>query len=117
MWEVQEQIFLAKVLTNFSVYHTFNDLDEVPKVMLWWSYTKPLFLHFVVVFWNSVSLFVSHLFEHIVSVGYEYESCASLILWEKRTAILQGYELDPTSLGGWSLDKHHILNPRSGMFK
>lgn len=51
----------------------------------------------------------------IVTVGYEYESCASLILWEKRTAMLQGYELDPTSLGGWSLDKHHILNTRSGM--
>uniref|UniRef100_A0A8C5EEW8 Teneurin-2 n=1 Tax=Gouania willdenowi TaxID=441366 RepID=A0A8C5EEW8_GOUWI len=48
----------------------------------------------------------------VVSVGYEYESCASLILWEKRTAILQGYELDPTNLGGWSLDKHHILNTR-----
>uniref|UniRef100_A0A8C5E8U6 Teneurin-2 n=1 Tax=Gouania willdenowi TaxID=441366 RepID=A0A8C5E8U6_GOUWI len=51
----------------------------------------------------------------VVSVGYEYESCASLILWEKRTAILQGYELDPTNLGGWSLDKHHILNTRSGI--
>uniref|UniRef100_A0AAQ4QAD9 Teneurin transmembrane protein 2 n=1 Tax=Gasterosteus aculeatus aculeatus TaxID=481459 RepID=A0AAQ4QAD9_GASAC len=50
--------------------------------------------------------------EAVVSVGYEYESCASLILWEKRTATLQGYELDPTSLGGWSLDKHHILNTR-----
>uniref|UniRef100_A0AAQ4Q0S5 EGF-like domain-containing protein n=1 Tax=Gasterosteus aculeatus aculeatus TaxID=481459 RepID=A0AAQ4Q0S5_GASAC len=53
--------------------------------------------------------------EAVVSVGYEYESCASLILWEKRTATLQGYELDPTSLGGWSLDKHHILNTRSGI--
>uniref|UniRef100_A0A673BQL3 Teneurin-2 n=1 Tax=Sphaeramia orbicularis TaxID=375764 RepID=A0A673BQL3_9TELE len=50
--------------------------------------------------------------EAVVSVGYEYESCASLILWEKRTVFLQGYELDPTSLGGWSLDKHHILNTR-----
>ncbi|MED6234757.1 Teneurin-2 [Ataeniobius toweri] len=53
--------------------------------------------------------------EAVVSVGYEYESCASLILWEKRTSILQGYELDPTNLGGWSLDKHHILNTRSGI--
>lgn len=60
----------------------------------------------------------SHLYPllHVVSVGYEYESCASLILWEKRTAVLQGYELDPTSLGGWSLDKHHILNTRSGTY-
>lgn len=63
-------------------------------------------------------LYFSHLFPllYVVSVGYEYESCASLILWEKRTAILQGYELDPTSLGGWSLDKHHILNTRSGTY-
>ncbi|KAI3351262.1 hypothetical protein L3Q82_005813 [Scortum barcoo] len=53
--------------------------------------------------------------EAVVSVGYEYESCASLILWEKRTVTLQGYELDPTNLGGWSLDKHHILNTRSGI--
>lgn len=65
---------------------------------------QPLFLNF------------SHLYAllFVVSVGYEYESCASLILWEKRTAVLQGYELDPTNLGGWSLDKHHILNTRSG---
>uniref|UniRef100_A0A673WCY5 Teneurin transmembrane protein 2 n=1 Tax=Salmo trutta TaxID=8032 RepID=A0A673WCY5_SALTR len=53
--------------------------------------------------------------EAVVSVGYEYESCTSLILWEKRTAVLQGFELDPSNLGGWSLDKHHILNTRSSI--
>ncbi|XP_076879023.1 LOW QUALITY PROTEIN: teneurin-2-like [Brachyhypopomus gauderio] len=53
--------------------------------------------------------------EAVVSVGYEYETCPSLVLWEKRTALLQGYELEPTNLGGWSLDKHHILNLRSGI--
>lgn len=50
----------------------------------------------------------------IVSVGYEYESCPDLILWEKRTAVLQGYEIDASKLGGWSLDKHHALNIQSG---
>uniref|UniRef100_A0A8C2N2M1 Teneurin-2 n=1 Tax=Cricetulus griseus TaxID=10029 RepID=A0A8C2N2M1_CRIGR len=50
-----------------------------------------------------------------VSVGFEYETCPSLILWEKRTALLQGFELDPSNLGGWSLDKHHILNVKSGI--
>lgn len=50
-----------------------------------------------------------------MSVGFEYETCPSLILWEKRTALLQGFELDPSNLGGWSLDKHHILNVKSGM--
>uniref|UniRef100_A0A8C7I3M6 Teneurin-2 n=1 Tax=Oncorhynchus kisutch TaxID=8019 RepID=A0A8C7I3M6_ONCKI len=53
--------------------------------------------------------------EAVVSVGYEYESCASLIQWEKRTVVLQGFELDPSNLGGWSLDKHHILNTRSSI--
>lgn len=49
-----------------------------------------------------------------VSVGYEYESCPDLILWEKRTAVLQGYEIDASKLGGWSLDKHHALNIQTG---
>lgn len=49
-----------------------------------------------------------------VSVGYEYESCPDLILWEKRTTVLQGYEIDASKLGGWSLDKHHALNIQSG---
>uniref|UniRef100_U3K519 Teneurin-2 n=1 Tax=Ficedula albicollis TaxID=59894 RepID=U3K519_FICAL len=51
----------------------------------------------------------------VVSVGFEYETCPSLILWEKRTAVLQGFELDPSNLGGWSLDKHHVLNVKSGI--
>uniref|UniRef100_A0A673WTU2 Teneurin-2 n=1 Tax=Salmo trutta TaxID=8032 RepID=A0A673WTU2_SALTR len=50
-----------------------------------------------------------------VSVGFEYETCPSQILWEKRTAVLQGYELLPSNLGGWSLDKHHALNIASGI--
>lgn len=58
------------------------------------------------------SFSLSHLFP--VSVGYEYESCPDLILWEKRTAVLQGYEIDASKLGGWSLDKHHALNIQSG---
>ncbi|XP_073507223.1 teneurin-2 isoform X10 [Phyllobates terribilis] len=51
----------------------------------------------------------------VVSVGFEYETCLGLILWEKRTAVLQGFELDPSNLGGWSLDKHHIVNVKSGI--
>uniref|UniRef100_A0A8B9HFI8 Teneurin-2 n=1 Tax=Astyanax mexicanus TaxID=7994 RepID=A0A8B9HFI8_ASTMX len=53
--------------------------------------------------------------EAVVSVGYEYETCPSQILWEKRTAVLQGYELSPSNLGVWSLDKHHTLNIRHGI--
>lgn len=67
-----------------------------------------------VCFWvtNLGRSFVSLLF--VVSVGYEYESCPDLILWEKRTAVLQGYEIDASKLGGWTLDKHHALNIQSG---
>ncbi|XP_076585560.1 teneurin-3 isoform X1 [Chaetodon auriga] len=53
--------------------------------------------------------------EAVVSVGFEYESCLDLILWEKRTAILQGYELDASNIGGWTLDKHHILDLQNGI--
>lgn len=28
--------------------------------------------------------------------------------------MLQGYEIDASKLGGWSLDKHHALNIQSG---
>lgn len=54
-----------------------------------------------------------HLF-FLVSVGYEYESCLDVVLWEKRTAVLQGYELDASNMGGWTLDKHHILDVQNG---
>ncbi|XP_071263479.1 teneurin-3 isoform X4 [Salvelinus alpinus] len=53
--------------------------------------------------------------EAVVSVGFEYESCLDLILWEKRTATLQGYELDASNMGGWTLDKHHILDIQNGI--
>nr|XP_032827140.1 teneurin-3-like isoform X4 [Petromyzon marinus] len=52
--------------------------------------------------------------EALVSVGYEYESCPELILWENRVAILQGLELDASSLGIWGLSNHHALHVPSG---
>lgn len=58
--------------------------------------------------------FPSLLFYSVVSVGFEYESCPDLILWEKRTAVLQGYETTASKLGGWTVDKHHALNIQSG---
>lgn len=50
----------------------------------------------------------------LVSVGFEYESCPDFILWEKRAAVLQGYETTASKLGGWTVDKHHALNIQSG---
>ncbi|XP_029767715.1 teneurin-1 [Terrapene carolina triunguis] len=68
--------------------------------------------------WNKTDIYgqkVSGLAEATVSVGYEYETCHDFILWEKRTAILQGFEMDASNLGGWSINKHHVLNPQSGI--
>ncbi|XP_051920619.1 teneurin-3 isoform X7 [Hippocampus zosterae] len=53
--------------------------------------------------------------EAVVSVGYEYESCLDVVHWEKRTALLQGYEVDAANMGGWMLDKHHVLDVQNGI--
>ncbi|KAL2089213.1 hypothetical protein ACEWY4_016112 [Coilia grayii] len=51
----------------------------------------------------------------VVSVGFEYEACLGLILWEKRGITLQGYQLHPSHMGGWTLDKHHVLDVGNGI--
>uniref|UniRef100_A0A3B5LCC1 Teneurin transmembrane protein 4 n=1 Tax=Xiphophorus couchianus TaxID=32473 RepID=A0A3B5LCC1_9TELE len=68
--------------------------------------------------WDKTDVYsqkVYGLSETFVSVGFEYESCPDLILWEKRTAVLQGYETTASKLGGWTVDKHHALNIQSGI--
>uniref|UniRef100_A0A3B5M046 Uncharacterized protein n=1 Tax=Xiphophorus couchianus TaxID=32473 RepID=A0A3B5M046_9TELE len=68
--------------------------------------------------WDKTDAYGQRVFglsEAVVSVGFEYESCLDLILWEKRTAILQGYEMDASNMGGWMLDKHHILDVQNGI--
>ncbi|XP_071372443.1 teneurin-4 isoform X8 [Centroberyx affinis] len=68
--------------------------------------------------WDKADVYsqkVYGLSEAFVSVGFEYESCPDLILWEKRTAVLQGYETTASKLGGWAVDKHHALNIQSGI--
>ncbi|XP_030066133.1 teneurin-1 [Microcaecilia unicolor] len=68
--------------------------------------------------WNKTDIYgqkVSGLTEALVSVGYEYELCPDLILWEKRSITIQGFEMDASNLGSWSINKHHILNPQSGI--
>ncbi|XP_045560112.1 teneurin-4 isoform X9 [Salmo salar] len=81
----------------------------------WFPAAPNLNFNFV---WDKADVYsqkVYGLSEAFVSVGYEYESCPDLILWEKRTAVLQGYEITASNLGGWSLDKHHALNIQSGI--
>ncbi|XP_060032725.1 teneurin-4 isoform X5 [Erinaceus europaeus] len=81
----------------------------------WFAAAPDLSYHFI---WDKTDVYNQKVFglsEAFVSVGYEYESCPDLILWEKRTAVLQGYEVDASKLGGWNLDKHHALNIQSGI--
>uniref|UniRef100_A0A8C6NS06 Teneurin transmembrane protein 1 n=1 Tax=Nothobranchius furzeri TaxID=105023 RepID=A0A8C6NS06_NOTFU len=81
-----------------------------------WYPAGPGLVHKLV--WNKTDVYgqeVWGLTHATVSVGYEYESCPGAIQWERRTALMQGFELVPSSLGGWSLDKHHALNIRSGI--
>uniref|UniRef100_A0A671L4E6 Teneurin-3 n=1 Tax=Sinocyclocheilus anshuiensis TaxID=1608454 RepID=A0A671L4E6_9TELE len=81
----------------------------------WFPAEPNLFYTFI---WDKTDAYnqrVYGLSEAVVSVGFEYESCLDLILWEKRTAILQGYELDASNMGGWTLDKHHILDVQNGI--
>uniref|UniRef100_A0A8C5H6N1 Teneurin-2 n=1 Tax=Gouania willdenowi TaxID=441366 RepID=A0A8C5H6N1_GOUWI len=68
--------------------------------------------------WNKTDIYGQEIWGltyATVSVGYEYESCPGAIQWERRTALMQGFELVPSNLGGWSLDKHHALNIHSGI--
>ncbi|XP_017559200.1 teneurin-1 [Pygocentrus nattereri] len=68
--------------------------------------------------WNKTDIYgqkVWGLTEAAVSVGYEYESCPDFVLWERRSALIQGFEMMGSNLGGWTLDKHHVLNVQSGI--
>lgn len=75
---------------------------------------KYIFLYFFIQSTCGSLTLVLSLLLGPVSVGFEYESCPDLILWEKRTAVLQGYETTASKLGGWTIDKHHALNIQSG---
>ncbi|KAL3991512.1 spleen tyrosine kinase [Sarotherodon galilaeus] len=84
-------------------------------LMKWFPAAPNLSYDFV---WDKTDVYsqkVYGLSEAFVSVGFEYESCPDLILWEKRTAVLQGYETIASKLGGWTIDKHHALNIQSGI--
>ncbi|XP_046872433.1 teneurin-1-like isoform X2 [Hypomesus transpacificus] len=81
-----------------------------------WYPAGPGLVHRLV--WNKTDVYgqeVWGLTQATVSVGYEYEACPGAIQWERRTAMMQGFEMVPSDLGGWSLDKHHSLNIHSGI--
>ena len=50
-----------------------------------------------------------------ISVGYEHSTCPNIV-WETQTATLQGFDVDISDVGGWSLDIHHHYNFHEGNF-
>nr|CAD7200938.1 unnamed protein product [Timema douglasi] len=62
--------------------------------------------------WNKRNVYKQKVYgvaQAKISVGYQYSSCPS-ILWETQTAVLQGFDVDISDVGGWSLDIHHHYN-------
>ncbi|XP_050530422.1 teneurin-a isoform X1 [Daktulosphaira vitifoliae] len=51
-----------------------------------------------------------------VSVGYEYINC-NQIVWEVQMTVLQGFDVDISDIGGWSLDVHHHYNFHEGILQ
>ncbi|KAJ9586714.1 hypothetical protein L9F63_019697, partial [Diploptera punctata] len=51
-----------------------------------------------------------------ISVGYQYSSCPAVV-WETQTATLQGFDVDISDVGGWSLDIHHHYNFHEGILQ
>lgn len=49
-----------------------------------------------------------------ISIGYEHSTCANIV-WETQTATLQGFDVDISDVGGWSLDIHHHYNFHEGL--
>ncbi|KAK6619588.1 hypothetical protein RUM43_012345 [Polyplax serrata] len=51
-----------------------------------------------------------------ISIGYQYSSCVNVI-WETQTATLNGFVVDISDIGGWSLDVHHHYNFHEGILQ
>uniref|UniRef100_A0A671NNJ9 Teneurin-2 n=1 Tax=Sinocyclocheilus anshuiensis TaxID=1608454 RepID=A0A671NNJ9_9TELE len=110
------KVIMTPALVPFSLAKVHLMVAVEGHLLQKWFHASPNLAYTYI--WDKTDAYrqrVQGLTEALVSVGYEYETCPSQILWEKRTAVLQGYELNPSNLGGWSLDKHHMLNFCSGI--
>ncbi|XP_071524010.1 teneurin-a-like isoform X5 [Panulirus ornatus] len=69
--------------------------------------------------WNKRNVYKQKVYGEataLVSVGYEYVTCSS-ILWETQTATLHGFHMDISDVGGWNLDIHHMYNFEAGLLQ
>lgn len=51
-----------------------------------------------------------------MSIGYEHSTCDDII-WETQTAVLKGFDVDISDIGGWGLDIHHHYNFHEGILQ
>jgi hypothetical protein len=51
-----------------------------------------------------------------ISIGYEHSTCEEII-WETQTAKLQGFDVDISDIGSWSLNIHHHYNFNEGILQ
>ncbi|XP_063223573.1 teneurin-a [Bacillus rossius redtenbacheri] len=69
--------------------------------------------------WNKRNVYKQKVYgvaQAKISVGYEYSSCPAVV-WETQTAMLQGFDVDISDVGGWSLDIHHHYNFLEGILQ
>lgn len=50
----------------------------------------------------------------VVSIGYEYDNCPSVI-WETSSLQLPGHDMTISEIGGWNLNIHHRYNFHEGI--
>ena len=67
--------------------------------------------------WNKRNVYKQKVYgisQAKVSVGYKHSTCHRII-WETQTAILHGFDVDISDIGGWGLNIHHHYNFHEGM--
>ncbi|KAG8307286.1 hypothetical protein J6590_024932 [Homalodisca vitripennis] len=69
--------------------------------------------------WNKRNVYKQKVYgvaQAKISVGYEHATCPNIV-WETQTAMLQGFDVDISDVGGWSLDIHHHYNFHEGILQ
>lgn len=69
--------------------------------------------------WNRRNVYRQKVFgvaNAIVSIGYEYLTCNSVI-WESQSVSLPGHDMSISEIGGWNLNIHHRYNFHDGILQ
>ena len=67
--------------------------------------------------WKGINVYRQRVYgttTALVKVGYEYESCDTII-WNVQSTRISGQDLSVSNIGGWDLDIHHRYNFQEGI--